>query len=496
MLVILFLSFAAQAATAGAAERSATHIVQLRPGVSLEQGAAAVEAAGGRVTGELPLVRGVAARLSAGSVAALAGSARVAAVAANARVKSQGAIGDTSRLVAAYPRSVYAPMAWDVGDATGSGVGVAVIDTGIDGRLADFDAASGSSRVIASAVTNPDATTARDTYGHGTHVAGIIAGNGNHRTDGSAGKYVGIAPDANLIAIKASDDAGNATILDAIYGLQFAVDHKDDLGIRVVNLSLSSTAAESYRTDPLDAAVEAAYFSGLVVVAAAGNRGSEAGAAWYAPGNDPFAISVGAVDDRGTGDRSNDVPAEWSTVGDTQDGFAKPDVAAPGAHIVSTLARGSKFEEMCPSCVRDGDYIRLGGTSMSAAVVSGVVALMLQRHPGWTPAQVKSTLLATARDIPGLVDEVNALAAVITRTPAAVPPTQIDRNHLVDPYTGAIDYTRSSWGRSSWGAAPEALVAGWARSSWGCDCGGRSETPAEGTRSSWGTLGWASRWSY
>jgi serine protease AprX len=493
-LVILFLSFAAQAAPAGAAEVSATHIVQLRPGVSLEQGTAIVQAAGGRVTGELPLIRGVAARLSAGSVAALAGSGRVAAVSANARATSQGEVVDASRLVAAYPRSVYAPAAWTA--ATGAGVGVAVIDTGIDGRLPDFAAANGSSRVIASAITNPDATTARDTYGHGTHVAGIIAGNGNRRADQSAGEYVGIAPNANLIAIKASDDAGDATILDAIYGLQFAVDHKDDLGIRVVNLSLSSTAAESYRTDPLDAAVEAAYFSGLVVVAAAGNRGSQAGAATYAPGNDPFAISVGAVDDRGTVLRSDDVSTEWSTLGASQDGFAKPDIAAPGAHIVSTLARGSAFAEMCPGCVVDGDYIRLGGTSMAAAVVSGIAALMLERHPGWTPDQVKSTLRATARDIPGGVDEVNAATAVYTSTPASGANAGIVPNDLVDAGTGAIDYTRSSWGRSSWGTAPEALVAGWARSSWGCDCAEYSGTTAESTRSSWGNLSWASGWSY
>ena len=125
-------------------------------------------------------------------------------------------------------------------------------------------------------VTSPDATTPNDDYGHGTHVAGIIAGDSTRRPAGDplAGKYVGIAPDANLIAIKASDDEGHGTILDAIYGLQFAVDHKTDYNIRVVNLSVSSTVAESYRTDPLDAAVEAAYFNGILVVTAAGNRGT------------------------------------------------------------------------------------------------------------------------------------------------------------------------------------------------------------------------------
>ena len=166
-----------------------------------------------------------------------------------------------------------APPTWNT--ATGAGVGVAVIDTGIDGGLVDFSDAQGTSRVIASVVTSPDATTANDEFGHGTHVAGIIAGDGTRRPAGDplAGRYVGVAPDANLIAIKASDDAGHGTILDAIYGLQFAVDHKADYNIRVINLSVSSTIAESYRTDPLDAAVEAAYFNGILVVAAAGNNG-------------------------------------------------------------------------------------------------------------------------------------------------------------------------------------------------------------------------------
>jgi serine protease AprX len=491
---ILVVSLFTAAAPAGAAAPQATHIVQLRPGVSLDQGKALVRAAGGRPTGTLPLIRSVAARLPAGARVAVAHDARVASVSANARIRSQSHGSSGSELATVYPGAVSAPTAWSV--ATGAGVGVAVIDTGIDGRLPDFNSADGSSRVVASAVTNPDATTALDTYGHGTHVAGIIAGDGRRRTSDSEDKYVGIAPGADLIVIKASDDAGNATILDAIYGLQFAVDHKDDYNIRVVNLSLSSTEAESYRTDPLDAAVEAAHFSGIVVVAAAGNRGPGDGAAEYAPGNDPFAISVGAVDDRGTSGRLDDVPAVWSTLGTTQDGFAKPDIAAPGAHIVSTLAGGSAFADACPACVVHDDYIRLGGTSMAAGVVSGVAALMLQRHPDWTPDEVKATMQATARDIPGDVEEVSAARAVYALTPTPGPAEQPVPNDLVDASSGAIDYTRSSWGRSSWGSAPDALVAGWARSSWGCACAGPDGAGAETTRSSWGGFSWASRWEY
>src|SRR4051812_14122044 len=317
----------------------ATHIVQLRSGYTLAQGQAAVAAAGGTVTGRLPIIRGLAADLSPAARARLTRDPSVAAIDVNARTSSQSSDRGYAQVAASYPGSVYAPQAWR--RATGQGVGVAVIDTGIDGTLPDFNDVQGKSRIVASVVTNPDAHTAQDTYGHGTHVAGIIAGDGRRRAlpDPSMARYVGVAPDATLIAIKASDDEGRGTILDAIYGLQFVVDHRNDPGynIRIVNLSLASTIAKSYRTDPLDAAVESAYFHGILVVAAAGNRGTAADATQYSPGNDPFALTVGAVDDQGTTDRADDTIADWSSRGVTQDGFAKPEVTAPGAHIVSTL---------------------------------------------------------------------------------------------------------------------------------------------------------------
>ena len=167
---------------------------------------------------------------------------------------------------------------------------MAVIDTGIDGNLPDFRGASGKSRVIATAVTNPDADTVMDTYGHGTHVAGIIAGNSNYRnsSDPLRGKFAGVAPDANLVSVKVSDDAGNATVLDVIYGLQFVVDHQNTYNIRVVNMSLDSTTPQSYKLDPLDAAVESAWFHGLVVVVAAGNRGDATRRGAVRPGQRPL----------------------------------------------------------------------------------------------------------------------------------------------------------------------------------------------------------------
>src|SRR4051812_16476605 len=473
----------------------APHIVQLGTGVSLAEGTSAVRAAGGEPAARLPLIGALGARLSAGAAARLAHDPHVRAVTVNGGVASQskGPSRSPSKLATAYPWSVLAPEAW--ARATGRGVTVAVIDTGIAGDLPDFRDGAGASRVTGSAVVNPAAHTASDRFGHGTHVAGIIAGDGGRRTDALAGRYVGVAPDANLVSIKIDDDQGHATVLDAIDGLQFAVDHKDEYGIRVVNLSLESTVAGSYRTDPLDAAVEAAWFHGLVVVAAAGNRGRSVDAVQYAPGNDPFAVTVGAVDDRGTRGIGDDQVAKWSSQGTTQDGVAKPELTAPGSQIVSTIAPGSAYLKQCPECVVDGAYFRAGGTSMSAPVVAGVVALVLQAHSEWTPDQVKWALTNTSRLLKNRLGEVNA-ASVLGPPSWRIPSANagIAPSTLIDKATGDVDTGRSSWTRSSWTGAPELLQAVWARSSWTCAVCGAPGDAIDPARSSWTRSSWTTHW--
>jgi serine protease AprX len=497
-IVALVALFGALVGPAHAATPAATHIVQLRSGVSLAEGQAAVRAAQGDVADTLPIINGLAVNLSAGARARLAQDARIESISANAKIESQSDRFDPAALATAYPASVYAPTVWNgTPGATGAGVGVAVIDTGVDGGLVDFSDAQGDSRVVASVVTNPDAQTPNDNYGHGTHVAGIIAGDSTRRPDGDPlkGRYVGVAPDANLIAIKAADDQGNGTILDAIYGLQFVVDHKADYNIRVVNLSVSSTIAESYHTDPLDAAAEAAYFHGIVVVAAAGNLGTSADAVHYSPANDPYVISVGAVDDQGTAARGDDTFATWSSRGTTQDGYVKPELVAPGAHIVSTLAPGSAFSQQCPECVVDGSYLQIGGTSMAAPVVAGVAALLVQAHPEWTPDQVKSTLIDTGRDVPGGIDEVNASAAISLAEPTSGANNGLVPSNLINPATGDIDDGAASWGRASWVTPAAPLVADWASSNWGCICPGWNDGSEGGGRSSWGSATWLVKWN-
>jgi serine protease AprX len=472
-----------------APQRTVTAIAQFKPGVSDRQARKLVRAHHGRVTSSVSLIHGFAVRLTAKQAKALGRDRHVVALTLNTRVHSQGV--NSGGLWTKFPKTIRADKLWQRG-VTGRGVGVAVIDTGIAGNAADFRGADGSSRVVANVITNGAAKTAGDGFGHGTHVAGIIAGNGFNRSkyDPLYGRYVGVAPDANLIAVKASDEAGNSTVLDVIKGIQFVVDHKDDFNIRVLNLSLSSDTPTSYRWDPLDAAVEYAWQHGIVVVAAAGNRGNVGDAVQYAPANDPFVISVGGADedgDYGKGERAN-----WSSTGRTQDGFAKPDVMAPGAHIISVLAPGSAFAALCPTCVFSGAYFKAGGTSMAAPVVSGAAALLLQARPNLTPDQVKTLLMNTDKPIKGsAAGEIDVEKALFASTGGPLANAGVAPNQLINMALAAgIDVTR--WTRSSWSSATGSLAASWARSSWSCtDCEsiGAAIDP---TRSSWSRSSWSS----
>ena len=499
LTVVLGLLLVLQAHDASALDDTADeYIVQMESGYSPAQGEQIVAELGGQVTTpDLPVINGFGAMLQDDVAEELESRPSVRDVTLN----SSTTLGDetvsgggrcpvadaTTRATTLRPNTldvsplvslpllrqplqytVRADKAWWRG--SGRGVGVAVVDTGIAGDLPDFYT-GGQSRVIASAVTNPCAKNATDNVGHGTHVAGLIAGNslnypGLRRL---MGRYMGIAPRANLVSVKVSDDDGDTTVLDVINGLQFVVDNKDALGIRVVNLSLSSSVAESYKTDPLDAAVEAAWFSGIVVVAAAGNDGDAPGAVSYAPGNDPFVITAGALDDRGSTRLDDDVLAPWSSRGLTQDGIQKPEVLAPGNRLVAALAPKSDFERLCRRCVVGKNYFRLSGTSMSSAVVSGVAALVIQANPGMTPNQVKGAILSTRRQVPGVGAAIDANAALDGTGSAN---GGLTPNTLIDPSTGQIDWGRASFRRVSFrDAAGSAFGTLWARASWRCECG-------------------------
>ena len=500
-------------AHAGPGGRAAEVIVQFHAGTPAGDQRRAVRAAGGEVIRDLHVIDALGARLPVGGASRLARTPGVRAVTPNAAVHPAGhstgrrwGSWNPGALATAYVQSTRTDMAWTElrAPATGKGVAVAVIDTGIAGELPDFrrSAEDTTSRVIASVVTNPDATTATDRYGHGTHVAGLVAGNGRALPPAHPlyNRYVGTAPEADLVSVKVSDDRGNASIIDVIAGLQFVVDHGDAYGIRVANLSLGSSLALPYHIDPLNAAVEAVWAHGVVVVVAAGNRGTAPDAVSYAPANDPYVITVGAVDDQGTKNTEDDRLTSWSSRGVTQDGFAKPEIVAPGAHIVGPLAPDSDFRSLCEDCVVDERYFQLSGTSMAAPIVAGIAADVISQHPGWTPDEVKGALTfaggtggssssANVRRTSDGVWEVAADRAVDASERELASNRNLALNSFLDPLTGQIDYARASWRRASWKAAIDELRASWKSTSWTCDCAEAYAT-ADTTRASWGRASW------
>ncbi|MGA9860182.1 MAG: S8 family peptidase [Solirubrobacteraceae bacterium] len=482
-------------------DRRVEVIVSLTAGTTPAQGHALVNSLGGRVGLDLHIIHGFSARLSAGAARRLGQSPLVHAVSLNATLRQTDVnpviAGEGTSLATTFDQTIGATRLWR--HSTGQGVGVAVIDTGIAGDQPDFQTSpsDSTSRVIASAVIDPGATSASDSYGHGTAVAGLIAGNGGDRnfSDPQYGRYKGAAPGANLISIKVADEQGHATTLDAIYGLQFAVDHRAQYNIRVVNMSFRSTTAQSYTSDPLDAAAEQAWFSGITVVAAAGNMGSAPDAVDYAPGNDPYVLTVGATDEQGTANPTDDTTASWSSQGTTQDGVAKPDVLAPGAHIITTLAPNSAFSQLCPTCVVDGAYFQVSGTSLAAPLVAGIAADLLAAHPDWTPAMVKGAIVNTATPLPDGGSEVNGRAAYWAEDSQLRSDQNVTPSSLIDPTTGTIDYNTASWSAAGFGPATDPLTASWSTASWSCEsCSAPSGGSVDPTTASWSTVGWTTMW--
>ena len=301
---------------------------------------------------------------------------------------------------------------------TGAGVGVAIVDSGISAWHDDlgYNGASsavrtaGGQRVVGFVDFVNGQTAHYDDNGHGTHVAGTVAGNGYD----SMGARAGIAPEAHLVGLKVLDARGRGVISDVIAALDWIVANRTQHNIRVANLSVGAAITESYRTDPLTQAAKRAVEAGIVVVAAAGNLGRNAqGATQYgaitAPGNAPWVLTVGASSHEGTVARADDVIAPYSSRGPSViDHEAKPDVVAPGTGIVSLSDPTSTFYTAKASQLLNGTratsykpYLSLSGTSMSAPIVSGSVALMLQANPSLTPNLVKAILQYTAQVYPG-----------------------------------------------------------------------------------------------
>ena len=258
---------------------------------------------------------------------------------------------------------------------TGKGVGVAVIDTGV---INHDDFVRPTNRIVAFKDFVNGRANPYDDDGHGTHVAGIIAGNGFVRAD-----YKGIAPEANIIGVKVLDENGSGKTSDILAGLQWVIDTKDIYNTKVACMSLGSPAENSYSKDPLARAVGAAVQQGLTVIVAAGNSGPERRTI-TSPGISPAAITVGATDDNRTVTLEDDFIAQFSGRGPTIDGSAKPDVVAPGVDIMSCSHKSAS------------SYVSYSGTSMAAPIVAGAAVLLNQKYPNITPAEVKARVVQSA----------------------------------------------------------------------------------------------------
>ena len=361
---------------------------------------ATMKGRGGLLSAKLHMIKGAAFTIPVSALAALEADPEVASVTIDHPMNVMDDLTNTATGV---------KNAWNSG-FNGAGVGVAVIDSGINDSHPDLmDSTETTSRVVYHQdFTGTPTTNASganwDLYGHGTHVAGIIAGNGYL----SGGQYEGVAPAATLVDLRALDANGAGTDSTVIAAIQEAIALQNTYNIRIINLSLGRGIPVSYTQDPLCQAVEAAWNSGIVVVVAAGNYGrlSVSGSNGFgtitAPGNDPFVITVGATKNNSQSYASGETKASYSSKGPTTyDHVVKPDIMAPGNDIVSLAAPGATLETNYPSALVNGtdgnaDYMTLSGTSMATPTVAGAAALMLQEQSTLTPDQVKARLMKTA----------------------------------------------------------------------------------------------------
>ncbi len=450
-----------------------TVVVQTVPG-SDQAVEEAIDRLGGHVDVALPIIDGFAASIPANHLDALEATPGVTAVTPNREVTFSGQYGEGSGGASAvYTDVLRASKTWDSGHS-GQGVGVAVIDTGINpvGDLAG--------KLVGGIDLTSEANNV-DSFGHGTFVAGLIGGSGA----ASNGAVKGVAPNVKLISVKIAGADGSTDLVRLIAALDFVATTRDVFGTRVVNLSLSVAPLAPYQNDPIDIAVERVWHSGVVVVTAAGNRGNTAGAV-TSPGDDPFVITTGSSDDRTTLSPGDDTLASFSSVGPTADGIAKPDIVAPGKSVVSLRAAGSTIDQANPGARIGTEYFKGSGTSFSAALTSGSAALVLSRTPGLTPNQVKARLTGNARGAGNIVPAAGRGAGALDAYAATISNDTTAANNGLTPGSllgvsgNDVIPAGSSWGGSSWGGSS------WGGSSWGGSSWGGSSWGG----SSWGGSSW------
>jgi len=440
-----------------------------------------VRSIGGKNIIPFSVIRGMAVNLTGAQLLSLGSDPAVRSITPNGRVKGQST---TSGLL--WPQATGVNTLW--GSAAPSAPAIAVVDSGIDSsRTVDF-----GRRILG--VVDFTNSNGKDENGHGTMVAGIAAG--------ASSLYPGASPTSGIYALRVVRADGSSYTGDVIAAADWIYAHAFSNNIRVANFSLRNSFPDYASYDPLDAAVRRLWLSGTVVVASAGNGG--AGRMVYAPANDPFVITVGASDIADTVTRQDDSNAPWTSYGYTAEGFAKPELGAPGRWMIAPVPGTSTLATTFADRIVTPGYMWMSGTSFSAPVVSGIAAQILARHPGFTPDQVKGALMLTAKNAPLAtklslgVGEVDGAAAAGVTTPPN--PNQnlykfvkndADGNPSFDwdgwttYVTSTASWTDASWTDASWTNASW-TDASWTDASW-MDA---SWTNASWTNASWTNASW------
>lgn len=419
--VLALLAVAMLAATAPPAARddvAARVSVIVQSFFGTDHAATAVHEADGTVTRKLPIVGGVGATVPASSVNDIQRAPGILQVTPDSSIefesvsRVEGAENDFSLEPQRIPRLLGSDRLWQQG-ITGRGVTVALIDTGVHAAHPDL-----AGRVTHCVDFSNEAGTeaeCADTFGHGTFMAGLIAGNGAS----SGGAFQGTAPEANLVSVKVAGFDGATDISHVLGAIQWVVANRAKYGISVLNLSLGSDSSQTYLLSPLNYAVQRAWKSGITVVVSSGNSGPDARTV-LKPADDPYVVTVGSSNDEGTWTIEDDRVPVFSSKGPTRsNGVPKPDVVAPGVHTISLRSPGSAVDQAYGSTAVVADsYFRGTGTSMSAASVTGVVAQIRQANPKLVPDQIKHRLTATARRI-AVTDRYSAGAGMVDSFAAA-----------------------------------------------------------------------------
>lgn len=444
-----------------------------------------VKSAGGKVDTTFSVINGVVADLKGSQIAALNSATTIRSITPNGRVAGQSV---TSGLIWPQATGVASLLGWpqsspSLSSAARKAPGIAIVDSGVDtSRKVDF-----GNRIAASVDFTGQGDPGSDVNGHGTLVAGLAAGAATPSA----------SPTSNIYSLRVVRPDGTAYAGDVIEAADWIYKNAFNNNIRVANFSLRNAFPDYAGYDPLDAAVRRLWLTGTVVVASAGNNGP--GRMLFAPANDPFVITVGASDIADTVTRADDGNAPWTSFGYTAEGFAKPEIGAPGRWMIGPVPAGSELTTTFADRVLNPGYMWMSGTSFSAPVVSGIAAQILLRHPSFTPDQVKGALMLTATRAPRAtnlslgVGEVDAAAAAAVGNPPN--PNQNLYRFVKNDTSGKPSFdwdgwnafvsANASWTDASWTDASW-TDASWTDASW-TDA---SWTDASWTDASWTDAGW------